>query len=76
MENRADIVGLSSLLTTGDPHVEETVKALKKSDIADNVKVICGGAALTPKFVLEVCGADAHAKDAADGVKKIKEMLR
>ena len=76
MENRADIVGLSSLLTTGDPHVEETVKALKNSDIADNVKVICGGAALTPKFVLEVCGADAHAKDAADGVKKIKEMLR
>ena len=44
-------------------------------DILKKVKVICGGAALTPRFVKEVCGADAHAKDAADGVKKIKEML-
>lgn len=74
-EHRADVVGLSSLLTTGDPYVEETVRALKTGDISKKVKVICGGAALTPRFVKEVCGADAYAKDAADGVKKIKEML-
>ncbi|MCJ7683465.1 MAG: dihydropteroate synthase, partial [Desulfobacteraceae bacterium] len=74
-ENNAHIVGLSSLLTTGDPHVEETIHAIKNSDLADKVKVICGGAALTLKFV-EACGADAHARDAADGVKKIKNMLR
>ena len=73
-ENGAHIVGLSSLLTTGDPHVEETIHAIKNSDLADKVKVICGGAALTLKFV-EACGADAHAKDAADGVKKIKGIL-
>jgi methanogenic corrinoid protein MtbC1/uroporphyrinogen-III decarboxylase len=73
-ENNAHIVGLSSLLTTGDPHVEETIHAIKNSDLADKVKVICGGAALTLKFV-DACGADAHAKDAADGVKKIKKML-
>ena len=73
-ENNAHIVGLSSLLTTGDPHVEETIHAIKNSDLADKVKVICGGAALTLKFV-EACGADAHARDAADGVKKIKNML-
>ena len=73
-ENGAHIVGLSSLLTTGDPHVEETIHAIKNSDLAGKVKVICGGAALTLKFV-EACGADAHAKDAADGVKKIKGML-
>jgi len=73
-ENNAHIVGLSSLLTTGDPHVEETIQAIKKSDLANKVKVICGGAAVTLKFV-EACGADAHAKDAADGIKKIKKML-
>ena len=54
--------------------MEETIHAIKNSDLADKVKVICGGAALTLKFV-EACGADAHAKDAADGVKKIKKML-
>lgn len=71
----ADVVGLSSLLTTGDPHVEETVKALKESEIGDQIKIICGGAAMTPRFVLEVCGADAHAENAADGVSKIKAFL-
>jgi 5-methyltetrahydrofolate--homocysteine methyltransferase len=73
--HNAVVVGLSSLLTTGDPYVAETVKALKSSDIAGKIKIICGGAALTPKFVEEKCGADAWAKDAADGVKKIKKLL-
>jgi 5-methyltetrahydrofolate--homocysteine methyltransferase len=70
----AHIVGISSLLTTGDPYVEKTVRAIKESEIGDKVKVICGGAALTLKFV-EACGADAYAKDAADGVKKSKALL-
>ncbi|MBW1780142.1 MAG: dihydropteroate synthase [Deltaproteobacteria bacterium] len=74
-KHKAHIVGLSSLLTTGDPHVEETIQAIRNSDLCDTVKVICGGAALTLKFV-EACGADAHAKDAADGVKKIKALLK
>jgi len=74
--HQAVVVGLSSLLTTGDPYVEETVKALKSSDIAGEVKVICGGAALTPEFVEEICGADAWAMDATDGLKKIKRLLK
>jgi len=73
-KHNAHIVGLSSLLTTGDPHVEETIRAIRESDLRDRVKVICGGAALTLKFV-EACGADAHARDAADGVRKIKGLL-
>lgn len=73
-ESGAQIVGLSSLLTTGDPHVEATVRAVKASDVGDRVKVICGGAALTLKFV-EACGADAYAKDAAEGVKRIKDLM-
>jgi len=73
--HNAAVVGLSSLLTTGDPYVQETVAAIRKSDLASKVKIICGGAALTPKFVEEVCRADAHARDAADGVKKIKNLL-
>ena len=74
-QDDADVVGLSSLLTTGDPYVLETVKAIKASDISTRVKVICGGAALTPRFVMEACGADAYAKDAAGGVRRIKQLL-
>lgn len=75
-EHKADVVGLSSLLTTGDSHVQETVRAIKGSELGGRVKVICGGAALTPKFVEEVCGADAYAKDAAEAVKKIAALLQ
>ena len=73
-ENNADLVGLSSLLTTGDPHVKETIEAIKTSSIGDKVKIICGGAALSQKFV-EACGGDAYAKDAAEGIKKSKILL-
>ncbi|MEJ2023851.1 MAG: dihydropteroate synthase, partial [Deltaproteobacteria bacterium] len=73
-ENNADLVGLSSLLTTGDPHVKETIEAIKASSIGDKVKIICGGAALSQKFV-EACGGDAYAKDAAEGIKKSKTLL-
>jgi 5-methyltetrahydrofolate--homocysteine methyltransferase len=74
-ELNADVIGLSSLLTTGDPHVKSTVEAIKSSDIADKVKVICGGAAVTAKYSVEVCGADGHAVDAVDAVRLSKELL-
>jgi 5-methyltetrahydrofolate--homocysteine methyltransferase len=73
--DQAAVVGLSSLLTTGDPHVEETVNSIKNSEIGGKVRIICGGAAMTRKFVEEKCGADAYAKDAASGVKEIKRLL-
>jgi 5-methyltetrahydrofolate--homocysteine methyltransferase len=74
-EHGADVVGLSSLLTSGDPHVKATVAAIKESDLADRVKVICGGAAVTEKFALGECGADGWAPDAVSAVKAIKQML-
>lgn len=74
-EHNADVVGLSSLLTTGDPHVKATVEAIKASDLAGKVKVVCGGAAVTRKFAVDQCGADGHATDAVDAVKTIKQLL-
>lgn len=73
-KNSADIVGMSSLLTTGDPYVKATIEAVKNSDLAASVKIICGGAALTPKFV-NACGADRYVPDAASAVTTVKELL-
>lgn len=72
-EHGADVVGMSSLLTSGDPYVKETVAALKGSDLA--VKIICGGAAVTEKYALGECGADGWARDAVSGVRTIKQLL-
>lgn len=74
-KHNADVVGMSSLLTTGDPHVKSTVEAFKNSDLDGKVKLICGGAAVTKKFAVDECGADGHAVDAVDGVRVIKELL-
>jgi 5-methyltetrahydrofolate--homocysteine methyltransferase len=71
----ADVVGLSSLLTTGDPHVKATVKAFRNNDPDSKIKVICGGAAVTEKFAIEECGADGYAIDAVAAVKVTKNLL-
>lgn len=70
----ADVVGMSSLLTTGDPYVQSTVEALKSSDL-NGVKIICGGAAVTEKFAIEECGADGYAQDAVGAVRVTKDLL-
>ncbi len=72
-ELNADVVGMSSLLTTGDPHVKATVKALRESGL--EVKVICGGAAVTEKYAVEECGADGHAADAVGAVRLVRSLL-
>jgi 5-methyltetrahydrofolate--homocysteine methyltransferase len=74
-ELNADVVGMSSLLTTGDPHVKATIEAFKNSELADRVKVICGGAAVTRKYAVDVCGADGYAADAVGAVKAVQQLL-
>lgn len=74
-EFKADAVGMSSLLTTGDPHIKSTIDAFKASDLVGKVKLICGGAAVTKKFAVDECGADGYATDAVDAVRVIKHIL-
>lgn len=74
-EHQADVVGMSSLLTTGDPHLKSTIEAFKASDLDGKVKLICGGAAVTRKFAVDECGADAHATDAVNAVRVIQDLL-
>jgi len=74
-ELKADAVGMSSLLTTGDPHIKSTIDAFKASDLDGKVKLVCGGAAVTKKFAVDECGADGYATDAVDAVRVIKQLL-
>jgi len=66
-EHNARLVGLSALLTTTMKSMKETVKELEKSGVRENVKILVGGAPTSPEFVAEI-GADAHCKDAFEGV--------
>ena len=67
-ELHAPFVGLSALMTTTVPAMENTIKLLKKS--APWCKVIVGGAVLTQEYADKI-GADKYAKDAMDAVRYI-----
>jgi methylmalonyl-CoA mutase cobalamin-binding domain/chain len=73
-EYNPQIVGMSALLTTTMPKMEETIEALKKAGIRDQVKIMAGGAPVTQDFI-ENIGADAYGANAAAASEKAKELL-
>ncbi|MFV0439539.1 MAG: uroporphyrinogen decarboxylase family protein [Desulfopila sp.] len=74
VENGAELIGMSAILTTVIPNMQRTVEMLKTRGLRDRCKVLIGGAAVTPMVVDEV-GADAYCVDAGQGVKIAKELL-
>ena len=66
LETNAPLVGLSALMTTTLPSMEETVKLLREK--APFAKIMVGGAVLTEDYALKM-GADAYAKDGMGAVR-------
>jgi len=73
VELNAPIVGLSALMTTTVPAMEETVALLKVK--APLCKTIVGGAVLTKEYANKI-GADKYAKDAMEAVRFAEELLK
>ena len=67
----APIVGLSALMTTTVPAMEETIKQLRAT--APWCKVVVGGAVLNQEYA-DAIGADKYAKDAMDTVRYAEEI--
>ena len=65
-EKHIRLVGLSALMTTTLPAMEETVRQLKK--LPDPPAVMVGGAVVTEEYAKAI-GADFYAKDVRDAVK-------
>ena len=73
-ENDYQILGMSALLTTTIPRLEETINVLKEEGLRDKVKVMVGGTSVTGKYASKI-GADAYGKDAVDAVAEAKKLL-
>ena len=67
----APVVGLSALMTTTVPAMEETIKLLREQ--APTCKVVVGGAVLTASYASSI-GADAYASDAMEAVRVISSF--
>ena len=68
----APLVGLSALMTTTVPAMEETIRALRKR--APWCKIVVGGAVLTAEYAATI-GADKYAKDAMETVRYAETFL-
>jgi methylmalonyl-CoA mutase cobalamin-binding domain/chain len=71
----ADIIGLSSLMTTTMPHQKEVIDLLKDKGIRDKFKVVIGGAPTTQKWADEI-GADLYCYDAGSAPSLIAKLLK
>lgn len=72
VENDINLVGLSALMTTTLPSMEEAITLLKQQK--PECKVMVGGAVLTPEYA-EKINADFYAKDAKQSVDIAKQVF-
>jgi len=71
VELHAPLVGLSALMTTTVPAMENTIKLLREQ--APWAKVTVGGAVLTQEYADKI-GADSYCKDAMETVRYAEEI--
>ena len=64
----ASVIGLSALLTTTMPRIGETIKAINDAGLRDQVKIMVGGAPVTPEYAEQI-GADGYAPDASQAAR-------
>jgi corrinoid protein of di/trimethylamine methyltransferase len=74
IEEDADIVGASALLTTTMVVQGQIVEALDDAGLRDKVKVIVGGAPVDQSWADQI-GADAYGKDAISSVAIAKKLM-
>lgn len=73
-KERADVVGMSALLTTTMISMKEIIEELRNAGLRENVKVIIGGAPVTESYAAQI-QADGYAPDAASAVDLTKKLL-
>ncbi|HIC68041.1 MAG TPA: cobalamin-binding protein [Candidatus Latescibacteria bacterium] len=73
-EHKANLLGMSALLTTTMPNMAKTVEAFIDADLRDEVQIMVGGAPVTQEFADDM-GADGYGKDALACVSLAKQLL-
>ncbi|MBE6572405.1 MAG: homocysteine methyltransferase [Ruminococcaceae bacterium] len=72
VKTKTRLVGLSALMTTTVPAMEETIKILRTE--APWCKIVVGGAVLTREYADSI-GADKYAKDAMETVRYAEKII-
>lgn len=73
-EHKADMIAMSTLLTTTMMEQRNVIDGLKKAKIQGKVKVLVGGSPINQEFADSI-GADGYGATAPEGVKVAKSLL-
>ena len=71
---KADVIALSSLMTTSMPSQREVIETLKEMNLRDRYFVIVGGGPVNQEWADEI-GADGYGESAIHAVDIVKRLL-
>jgi len=75
LENKADLVGFSALLSTTVYYQKVTIEEFQKAGHRDKVKILIGGAPTSQEWA-DSCGADGWGRDAMEAVKLALRLMQ
>ena len=75
MEGGAQVVGMSSLVTTNMLSMKDTIEAIVEGGVRDKVKIIIGGAPVTQEYADKI-GSDGYAEDAVGAVELVRRLFK
>ena len=70
----ADIIAVSSLMTTTMPFMKDLIEVLEASGLRDKYSVMIGGGPVSERWAKEI-GASAYGRDASEAVRVAKELM-
>ncbi|GAA0704556.1 corrinoid protein [Paraclostridium ghonii] len=73
-EVNADVVGMSTLMTTTMDNMQVVINLLKEEKMRDDVIVMVGGGPISQSFADQI-GADGYAHEASKAVKLAKDLV-
>ncbi len=73
-KTRADIIALSSLMTTTMPGQKEVIEVLKEMGLRNQYRVIVGGGPVNQQWADQI-GADGYGETATDAVSLARDLL-
>ncbi len=69
----ADLIMMSTLMTTTMPGMKEVINKLKEQGIRDSIKVMVGGSPISQKYAEDI-GADGYSRNAVEAVEVAKRL--
>lgn len=74
-DRKPHLLCLSALLTVTMPSMKTTIEALKEAGVRESVRVLIGGAPITPEFARAI-GADAYGASATGAVSLARQFMK